>query len=78
MRKVLDTIRMKKVYNIPMAEFKKGEWLKLIPADSELIEVQYKNHFLSIHDAKISKYAEKADEGETNERRNKDTGSQED
>lgn len=76
MRKVLDTIRTKRVYNIPIEEFKKGEWLKLIPEDSELIEIQYKNHFLSVHDAKISKYAEKAGENENGRYKNK--GSDED
>jgi len=57
MRQVLDTIRKKKVYNISPEEFKKGDWLKLIP-DSELIEVTYKNHFLTVHDARISKVTE--------------------
>lgn len=54
MRQVLNTIRTKKVFNISLAEFKKGEWLKSIP-DSELIEVQFKRNFLSIHDATIKK-----------------------
>ena len=77
MRQVLDTIRSKKVYNIPLEEFKKGEWLKLVPMNSELVEIQYKNHFLSIHDAKISKYAEQAGEDEKNGRRDRNSGSNE-
>ena len=54
MRQVLNTIRKKQVYNMSMEEFKRGEWLKMIP-NSELVEVQFKNHFLSVHDALIEK-----------------------
>jgi len=59
-RQVLDTVRTKKVFNLSIEEFLKGEWIKWVPK-SELVEVQYKNHFLSIHDAKISKITEKVE-----------------
>jgi hypothetical protein len=71
-RLVVHTQREKKVYNISLAELKKGEWLKDIP-DSDLVEIQWKSGFLTISDAKIKRQEPgvKPMEDEENGRTNK-------
>ena len=62
MKIVGDVVRTKKTYNMSLSEFKKGEWLTLIP-NSEDVEVTYKGHYLVVHDfTKILRTAEKAGE----------------
>jgi len=54
MRLVVHNKREKKVYQVPLAEFKEGKWLSEIPT-SDLVEIIWKNGFLTVSDAKIRK-----------------------
>jgi len=67
-RLIVHNKREKRVFHMPLAEFKKGEWLKEVP-ESELAEVNYKNNYLTISDAKIRRgEGEKPTGGEKNDR----------
>lgn len=76
MRQVVDVVRTRKVYNMSLDEFLKGEWVKNLP-NSELLEVQYKDHFLTVSDAKISKIKRAEMAGGDEHGRNKSKGSYE-
>ena len=54
MRQITDIRRNKRTFNLTLEEFKKGIWLKEIP-NSDLVEVLYKNHYLTISDCQIKK-----------------------
>jgi hypothetical protein len=58
MRLVTDIKRNKRVFNLSVAEFKKGEWLKEIP-DSDMIEITYKGNYLIVNDCNIKKVERK-------------------
>jgi len=51
-RLVVHNTREKKVFAVPLEELKKGVWLKDVP-DSDMVEITWKNGFLTIADAKI-------------------------
>ena len=54
MRQITDIKRNKRTFAISLEELKKGEWFKEIP-ESDLVELSYKNGYLTISDCKISK-----------------------
>lgn len=51
-RLVVHNTRQKKVWQVSLQEFKEGKWLQEVP-DSDLVEVNWKNGFLTIADAQI-------------------------
>ena len=57
MRQITDIKRNKRTFNLSLEEFRSGNWLKEIP-NSDLVEVLYKNNFLTIADCKIRKLEE--------------------
>jgi hypothetical protein len=76
-RLVVHNTREKKVFHVTREELKKGEWLKLIP-DSDLVEIQWKNNFLTIADAKIRRQEGEKHEGDEPNGRNKNSVEHED
>jgi len=54
MRQITDIKRSKRTFNIRIDELKKGEWLKELP-DSDMVEITYKNNYLTISDCNIKK-----------------------
>ncbi len=73
MRQITDIKRNKRTFNLTLDEFRKGEWLKEVP-DSDLVEITYKNRYLTINDCHIKKLvdlkkrkSEKEKEGDKDE-----------
>lgn len=62
-RLVCDNKRYKKVWQMPLKEFKEGEWLQDVP-DSDLSEVNYKSGFLTINDAELRRVGSKDEKSE--------------
>ena len=63
-RLIVHNKRDKRVWNMSLAELKAGEWLKDVP-DSDMVEIGFKNNYLTISDAKIRRgEAEKAQGGD--------------
>ena len=54
MRQVTDIKRNKRTFNLTLGELKEGKWLKEVP-DSDLVEITYKNGYLTINDCQIKK-----------------------
>ena len=54
MRQVTDIKRTKQTFNVTVDEIKEGKWIKHIP-DADIIELDYKNGWLTIRSAKIRK-----------------------
>jgi len=48
MRNVGDVTREKKTYNVTREELKSGAWLALVPDDGDILELTYKNNYLTI------------------------------
>lgn len=57
MRQITDIKRNKRTFNLSLEEFRSGNWLKEVP-NSDLVEVLYKNNYLTISDCKIRKLEE--------------------
>jgi len=53
MKKVTEVKRQKQTFNLTLSELRKGDWLKLIP-ESEMVEITYKNHYITISDCEIT------------------------
>ena len=69
MRQVAEVRRKKETFNIQSDEFRKGEWLKHIPTDIDIFDIEYKNNFLVISSATIKKTkSEKEAKENANER----------
>ena len=58
MRKITDVKRQKDIYNLSVAEFRKGDWLEMLPKDNDMYEVSFKSNYLTISSAKIKKLEE--------------------
>jgi hypothetical protein len=54
MRQITDVKRNKRTFNLTLVELRKGDWIKEIP-NSDLVEISYKNGYLTISDCLISK-----------------------
>ena len=54
MRQITDIKRNKRTFNLTLKELKEGAWLKEVP-DSDLVEIAYKNGYLTINDCQIKK-----------------------
>ena len=54
MRLVVHNKRDKKVYHLPLSELREGKWTAEVP-ESDMVEVTWKNGFLTVADAKIRK-----------------------
>jgi hypothetical protein len=69
MRQVNNVKREKNTFNLSLDEFKSGDWLDKIKDSSEMLEISYKNHYLTISDCTITKYGEsvKENKGDKNE-----------
>ena len=66
MRHITNVERKKDVYNLTNEEFIKGDWLKLLSLENDILEVHFKNNFLQIISAKIKKEVKSEREGEKN------------
>lgn len=64
MRHITEVKREKNVYNISLKELKEGKWLKLLEKASDMIEIQYKNGFITISDCNITKADRKSEKEE--------------
>ena len=49
----IETKRRKKTFYMSVEELKKGNWLKEIPDDTKLVELEYKQGYLKINTAYI-------------------------
>jgi len=70
-RQITDVKRNKRTYDLPLPELKKGDWLKLI-TEGALVELSYKNGYLTINECFIKKQGEKPLEGTENGTRPRD------
>ena len=62
MREVVSVKREKKTYNMSVDEFRKGEWLNLVSADADAVDVVYKNNYLTIAKMKTTKLEKRGTE----------------
>jgi hypothetical protein len=66
-RLITTTRRDKVVYNLSLEEFKKGEWLAAVP-ESDMVEVSYRQNYLTITDFKVQRTADGRTEKEPTEK----------
>ena len=55
MRHITNVKREKNVYNLSLDELKSGDWLNLLKNASEMVELSYKNGYVTISDCNIKK-----------------------
>lgn len=62
MRQVTDIERKKRTFNLSITELKKGDWLKEVP-DSDMVEILFKNQYLTISDCSIKRLDSEKESG---------------